>query len=930
MRKFLLLLFLYFVSLARLFATHNVAGEITYKAVIDPTHTDCHTYDITITTYTDMTSAADRCSLAIDFGDGTSAIVWRTYFSNQEPSGAIYGTNTFVGCNYPVGNGVPVNNLNPNYNYPNYKQNTYTVRHTFPGAFTYIISMKDPNRITGICNIVNSVNVQFYLQSVLVINDILGCNSSSPQLTNIPLDHACVGHCFYHNPGAFDPDGDSLHYSLSPCYDTTRLPLTGWSNLPLTGGGSVSIDPNSGLLSWCSPPNICIYNICIKVEKWRNVFGHHYFMGYVLRDMEIITAYCQNNNPLLSEPKDTCIIAGTHLKFTVTGTDPNPASLLNLSGSGDVFNVIAPVATFPGTGFALQPVSQTFSWNTTCDHIRLQPHQAIFRLENNGVGGNVHLLDYETVYITVIAPAPTNLVSTALGQTMSLHWNPETCNPVTNGFVRYLIYRRIGCDPRLAGPCDTGVPAAWGYTLIGATNNGLINDTTFVDNNGGLGLIPGITYSYRVVAIFGDGAQSQPSVNTCAQLKRDIPVITHVDVDSTSATAGVIIVKWKNAIPLTATFPAGIDTIAYPGPYTLKIYRSSGFVLAKPTLVKTITSNFLYNMDTLFVNNTQPFDTQDSAWSYRIDFYGGVHDSLIATTQRASSVFLTLTPSDKKLTLSWQEIVPWTNFKYTIFKETAPFVWTNIGTSVLPTFADSNLINRHTYCYYVTSYGSYFNVSLPDTLINRSQRACGAPKDLSPPCAPQLLLTSDCEAAQNTLQWTDPNHYCADDVVTYNIWYAPTGADPLQIIENVTVSVDTNYIFTNLPSVAGCYAVSALDTFLNQSVLSNIVCADNCPYYALPNVFTPNGDGVNDLFNALPYRYVKSVDMKIYDRWGVLLFQTSDPHIYWNGKAMQSGQLCTDGVYYYVCTVNEERLIGIVPHVLKGFVQLIATPESNH
>jgi gliding motility-associated-like protein len=918
MTRLLLFLFVFFLSFAKIYATHNVAGEITYKAVIDPSHTDCHTYDITITTYTDMTSQADRCSLELFFGDGSSAWI------NRDNGVA----STASLCATGLG-GIPVGP-----NYPNYKKNTYTTRHTYPGAFTYVISMKDPNRITGICNIFNSVNVQFYLQSVLVINDILGCNGSSPQLTTPPLDLACPLHCFYHNPGAFDPDGDSLHYALSPCFDTTQSPLAGWSALPVTPGGSVSIDPVSGLLTWCSPPDACIYNICIRIEKWRNKFGHHYFMGYVLRDMEIISTPCSNVNPILSEPRDTCVLAGTVLKFTVTGSAPTiAADSLNLSGSGDVFNVTAPIAIFPplpsSTGFAIGPITGTFSWNTTCDHIRKQAHQATFRLENFPKNNNTHLLDYETVYITVIAPAPKAIWASPAGQTIKLHWDPELCNPPSNGFVHYEIFRRIGCDTLTPAHCTTGVPSAWGYTLIGTTTNGLIFDTLFTDNNGGAGLIPGITYSYRVVALYSDGAESQPSPNACAGLKRDIPVITNVDVDQTDVAAGVIFVRWKNAIPNKGAFTLGLDTNATPGPYILKIYRSSGFVLAKPVLVHTFTSNFIYNLDSNFIDNTKPLDTQDSAWSYRVDFYGSSPSILLGSTQRASSVYLNLTPSDKKLTLTWQENVPWTNFKYTIFKETAASVWTQVGTSIVPTFADSNLINGHVYCYYVTSYGSYFNPTLSDTLLNRSQRACKAPKDLSPPCAPQLQLFSDCENFQNTLVWTDPNHHCSDDVVTYNIWYAPTGNDPLSPLQTVTVSNDTVLIFKDLASVAGCYAVSALDTFLNQSVLSNVVCADNCPYYALPNVFSPNGDNINDVYHALPYRYVKSVDMKIYDRWGVLLFKTTDPQINWDGKSLQGGKLCSDGVYYYICIVNEERLIGIVPHQLKGFIQLISTPEPN-
>jgi gliding motility-associated-like protein len=924
MRRLILLFFICLIFPTVVFATHNVAGEITYRAVTDSAHTDCHTYDITITTYTDMTSQADRCILNLNFGDGTSQFVYRNSCDPYH--------NTDYLCILPVCGGIPLGGaIAASGTYPNIKRNTYAARHTYPGAFTYIISMTDPNRITGICNILNSVNVQFYLQSVLVINDILGCNGSSPQMTNLPLDHACEGKCFYHNPGAYDPDGDSLHFALSPCLDTTQRPLAGWSTLPLTPGGNLNIDPLSGLMTWCSPPNICIYNIAIRIEKWRNKFGHHYFMGYVIRDMEIITAFCNNQNPILASVKDTCILAGTDLKFTVTGTDPNPKSSLNLSGAGDVFNVAPPVAIFPGTGpgFVSGPVTSAFNWNTTCDHVRLQAHQAIFRLENNGVGGYTHLLEYKTVYITVIAPEPEHLVASPLGLNMQLHWNPENCNPVANGFVHYEIYRNAGCDSRVPDPCTTGVPANWGYTKIGNTQNGLINDTTFLDNNGGQGLIPGVTYSYRVVALFSDGAMSKPSQNSCGGLRRDLPVITNVDVDSTSTSSGVILVKWKNALRSTASFPGGIDTLSFPGPYQLKIYKSSGFGLARPILLQTFVSSFLYNLDSTFADVSSPFDTQDSTWLYRIEFYAGSPAILLGSTQRASSIFLRLTPSDKKLTLTWQEAAPWTNFTYSIFKETAPFVWAQIGTSSVASFVDSNLINRHVYCYSITAFGSYFNALLPDTLSNRSQRTCAAPKDLSPPCAPVLLLSTDCENFQNTLVWTDPNHLCADDVVTYNIWYTPIGAEPMQIVTSVSVSNDTNYIFKDLPSVAGCYAISALDTFSNQSVHSNIVCADNCPYYVLPNIFTPNGDQINDLFAAMPYRYIQSVDMKIYDRWGMLLFETSDPHVNWNGKSNQSGEQCSDGVYFYVCLVNEIRLIGIVPRELRGFIQLISTAESN-
>jgi gliding motility-associated-like protein len=933
MRKYLLLLCI-LCSPALLFASHNVAGEITYRPI---SSSNCYRYEIIVTTYTDfVTSTVDRCFLRVDFGDGTFAIVNRDNSpANFDPFFATSGSQLCPGAG--MGKRVGLN-------YPKIKRNVYITQHTYTAASTYLISVSDPARVAGICNILNSGNIKFHLQSEVVINDLLGCNSS-PVLTNLPLDRACVGQCFYHNPGAYDPDAnngvnDSLHYALSPCLDTTGLPLDVWSPLPVSSGGTLNMDGITGLMTWCNPTDICVYNIAIKIEKWRKGSdGHYYYMGYVLRDMQIETSSCANNNPKLSEPIDTCVLAGTKLNINIVGTDATPANELNMTGSGDAFNVIAPAAVFPpypfGGGFGPQPATSTFSWTTTCDHVQLRPHQATFRLENDdhntGVNG-VHLLDYETMNITVIAPAPTNLQVNPVGQTMKLHWNPESCNPARNGFIEYEIYRRNGCDNDSAGHCTTGVPASWGYTLIGTTSSGNITDTNFVDNNNGQGLITGITYSYRVVALFADGAESQPSHNACAQLKREIPVITHVDVDSTSTGKGIIIVRWKNAIPNTSVFNQGLDTVAYPGPYTLQIYRSIGYHLANPVLVKTITSPALYLLPTTYIDTVSPLNTQDTAWSYRIAFSATVSANpfLIGSTQRASSEFLKIVPSDRKLTLSWTEFVPWSNYKFDIYKETALYTWTKIGSTNQHTFADSNLVNHRTYCYYVTANGSYFNPTLTDTLLNRSERVCAIPVDNTPPCPPQLNLVSDCENFQNTLTWTDPNHYCADDVVSYNIWYSPTGDGALQVIQTVTVSRDTNYVFSNLPSVAGCYAVSALDSnSVNQSVLSNIVCADNCPVYRLPNVFSPNGDNINDFYSALPYRYIESVDMKIYDRWGVLLFQTTDPHIHWDGRSIQSGKICSDGVYFYDCTVNARRLLGIVPFELKGFIQLITTPESQ-
>ena len=66
----------------------------------------------------------------------------------------------------------------------------------------------------------------------------------------------------------------------------------------------------------------------------------------------------------------------------------------------------------------------------------------------------------------------------------------------------------------------------------------------------------------------------------------------------------------------------------------------------------------------------------------------------------------------------------------------------------------------------------------------------------------------------------------------------------------------------------------------------------------VPNVFTPNGDGINDVF--IPYTEgLAEFTMEIYDRWGVLMTTTSSVNTGWNGKTT-SGNDATDGTYYYI------------------------------
>lgn len=89
------------------------------------------------------------------------------------------------------------------------------------------------------------------------------------------------------------------------------------------------------------------------------------------------------------------------------------------------------------------------------------------------------------------------------------------------------------------------------------------------------------------------------------------------------------------------------------------------------------------------------------------------------------------------------------------------------------------------------------------------------------------------------------------------------------------------------------------------------------PVVTVPNVFTPNGDQVNDLFLPVTDPGVIISAFSIYNRWGNTVY-TSTTTFSWNGKTGNDVP-CSDGTYYYVIGYADTTS---APHVKKGFVNL--------
>lgn len=87
-------------------------------------------------------------------------------------------------------------------------------------------------------------------------------------------------------------------------------------------------------------------------------------------------------------------------------------------------------------------------------------------------------------------------------------------------------------------------------------------------------------------------------------------------------------------------------------------------------------------------------------------------------------------------------------------------------------------------------------------------------------------------------------------------------------------------------------------TTLDGCVVFDEIRIEECDYEIwIPNSFTPNGDGQNDLFGPVCYN-INKVTLMVFDRWGEMIFKGSGKDVWWDGR--YKGKECQYGVYTYL------------------------------
>ncbi len=104
---------------------------------------------------------------------------------------------------------------------------------------------------------------------------------------------------------------------------------------------------------------------------------------------------------------------------------------------------------------------------------------------------------------------------------------------------------------------------------------------------------------------------------------------------------------------------------------------------------------------------------------------------------------------------------------------------------------------------------------------------------------------------------------------------------------------------------------------------SIFVKVENCEcYFWMPNAFTPNNDGLNDIFNIKSECEFIEFNLEIYDRWGEKVFVTHDLYHGWDGR-IKGKKIGENGVYVWLLSYKAEVNHKIKEELKWGKVTLI-------
>lgn len=887
----LYLLFILSLFYSNLYATHIVGGEVYYDYLGN------NQYQISIVLYRDCFSSGAQYDDPLSLG----------IFAN---------TNTLVQnvqIPFTGSTNVPITFSNPCVVPPNdicIEKAIYTTIVTLPPCVGgYTLSYQRCCRGPNINNIVFPDDTGLTLTTHIPGVETGIQINSSPRFTNYPPTLLCNNEDLNFDHSATDPDGDQLVYSLvapysganstnpqpnpppGPPYSPVNWLATFSSPNPLGPGATINIDPATGFLT-ASPQMTGLFVVGIRVQEFRNGV----LVGETIRDFLFRVINCnitlQANIPVqedMSYFESYCQGLTVSFDNNTTGATNYAWDFGVTNSTTDVSSQFEPTFTYPAAGtytvtLIANPgwtcndtVQQTIIVNeflevsyTTTDSICITGNSFDFNGSAIGPNGATFLWDFGP--------------NASIGSSTNLDVNNVVFN--TSGFIPVTLTGEIGtCEAEFLDSIYIFPITIAGFS---PPPNYLCEGLGITMTNTTIG---GINYSWD----FGD-----PTTN----------------------------LDQLNGFQPSYTYPL-------PGTYTVTLIASSN-----GTCIDTLSQTFVMNeiLNVSFTSNDSLCITDNSfdfdgsmvgspTTIYSWDF--GPNASIpTATTLDVNDVVfstsglipITLNATYGTCTDSYSDNIlifkePTIDFSIQPGLQCAPFTahFINLSTSDTPLnykweFGDdgTSIVEHPTHIY--TTVGTY-----DVKLTIHADEGC---TDTLTLIKPDFVHVHPNPTSSFTLT-PEETDICHSDIQFFD---QSTGGNQLYyLFDGQGFSNEQNPIYTYL-SDGTFYPI--------QIVTNEFGCSDTSrqkvyiePFMVyIPNTFTPDGDEFNNEFNAIFALEIVDWKFDVYNRWGQLIFTSTDPNRGWDGK--YNGAMMQDGLYLYKLHFESCEITNAI-HDLTGHVNLL-------
>jgi gliding motility-associated-like protein len=413
----------------------------------------------------------------------------------------------------------------------------------------------------------------------------------------------------------------------------------------------------------------------------------------------------------------------------------------------------------------------------------------------------------------------------------------------------------------------------------------------------------------------------------------DLPVsLTNIK----TITINVVGPKVQNLIAEMQGHDVALSWAAYacPNATALLVYRRAGCDGYEPDACETGIREGYQLIATLndaaAISYTDHDLAQGMAYEYRVvaqfrDGAKGIVSDAACVTLSNDSPLMTHVSNDSIDLVSGHVITCWTKPQEIDGQYIAPFKYTLTRildgvTSIAYEGADTSFLDTNLDLGTATSL--LYKVQMSDA----NQQPIGESATAS-----AVMLSANGVNNEAHLSWTEVVPWLIDSTQVFKeVGNHFVGIASVTGFEFTDTDVENDATYRYCVRTFGHYTLEGImQPLVNYSAIKSVRIGSEEPAeefsYELPNVFTPNGDGFNDVFEPKisGVSLVISAKTVVFNRWGNVLWDSDDPLIQWDGKNKNTKMDCPSGTYFYVCEITYMGETGEEHLRLQGSITIV-------